>query len=164
MSHRGAVIHLATPMAQTVKNLPAMQESQVWSLGWDNPWRREWKPTPVFLPGEFHEQRSLVGYSPLATDSQRVGFKWETNTFIPAPPQLQAIISCGECVVAQNAYMLMIQVGEVNQLIRSSWMAHGFQHLCDSFFSCEIWLGREDVLVPASSVVWSRFESSLSVL
>ena len=28
------------------------------------PWRRKWQPTPVFLPGEFHGQRSLVGYSP----------------------------------------------------------------------------------------------------
>ena len=28
------------------------------------PWRREWLPTPVFLPGESHAQRSLVGYSP----------------------------------------------------------------------------------------------------
>ena len=28
------------------------------------PWRREWLPTPVFLPGEFHGRRSLVGYSP----------------------------------------------------------------------------------------------------
>ena len=28
------------------------------------PWRREWQPTPVFLPGESHGQRSLVGYSP----------------------------------------------------------------------------------------------------
>ena len=28
------------------------------------PWTREWQPTPVFLPGEFHGQRSLVGYSP----------------------------------------------------------------------------------------------------
>ena len=28
------------------------------------PWRREWQPTPVFLPGESHEQRSLAGYSP----------------------------------------------------------------------------------------------------
>ena len=27
------------------------------------PWIREWQPTPVFLPGEFHGQRSLVGYS-----------------------------------------------------------------------------------------------------
>ena len=28
------------------------------------PWRREWLPTPVFWPGEFHGERSLVGYSP----------------------------------------------------------------------------------------------------
>ena len=28
------------------------------------PWRRAWQPTPVFLPGEFHGQRSLVGCSP----------------------------------------------------------------------------------------------------
>ena len=27
------------------------------------PWRRPWQPTPVFLPGEYHGQRSLVGYS-----------------------------------------------------------------------------------------------------
>ena len=30
------------------------------------PWKRAWQPTPVFLPGEFHGQRSLVGYSPWA--------------------------------------------------------------------------------------------------
>ena len=28
------------------------------------PWRKKWQPTPVFLPGEFHGQRSLMGYSP----------------------------------------------------------------------------------------------------
>ena len=28
------------------------------------PWRRAWQPTPVFLPGEFHGQRSLAGYDP----------------------------------------------------------------------------------------------------
>ena len=28
------------------------------------PWRRAWKPTPVFMPGESHGQMSLVGYSP----------------------------------------------------------------------------------------------------
>jgi len=27
------------------------------------PWMRKWQPTPIFLPGEFHEQRSLAGYS-----------------------------------------------------------------------------------------------------
>ena len=51
-------------VAQTVKNLPALQEIWVRSLGWEIPWRREWQPTPVFLLGESHEQRSLVGSSP----------------------------------------------------------------------------------------------------
>ena len=32
--------------------------------GWDNPLEEAWQPTPVFLPGESHGQRSLVGYSP----------------------------------------------------------------------------------------------------
>ena len=35
------------------------------SLDWeDPPWRRTWQPTPVFLPGESHGRRSLVGHSP----------------------------------------------------------------------------------------------------
>ena len=33
---------------------------QVRSLGQEDPWRRAWQPTPVFLPGESHGQRSLV--------------------------------------------------------------------------------------------------------
>ena len=37
---------------------------QVQSLGWDDPLEfSAWQPTLVFLPGESHEQRSLVGYS-----------------------------------------------------------------------------------------------------
>ena len=51
-------------MSQTVKNPLAVQESWVLSLGQEDPWRRAWLPTPVFLPGEFHEQRSLAGYRP----------------------------------------------------------------------------------------------------
>ena len=31
---------------------------------WKFPWRRAQQPTPVFLPGESHGQRNLVGYSP----------------------------------------------------------------------------------------------------
>ena len=51
-------------MAQAVKNLPAKQETQVRSLGWEDPWRKKWQSTPVFLPGKSHGWRSLVGYSP----------------------------------------------------------------------------------------------------
>ena len=54
----------ASLVAQLVKNLPAMQETQVQSLGWKDPLRSKWQPTLVFLPGESHGQRSLVGYSP----------------------------------------------------------------------------------------------------
>ena len=51
-------------MAQMVKNLPTIQETRVQSLDQEDPWRRKWQPTPVFLAGESHGWRSLVGYSP----------------------------------------------------------------------------------------------------
>ena len=41
-------------VAQLVKNLPAMLETWVPSLGWEDPWRRERLPTPGFWPGESH--------------------------------------------------------------------------------------------------------------
>ena len=47
-----------------VNNLSAMWETCVLSLVWEDPQRREQQPIPVFLPGEFHGQRSLAGYSP----------------------------------------------------------------------------------------------------
>ena len=47
-----------------VKCPSTMRETQVRSLGWEIPWRREWQSTPVLLPGKSHGQRILVGYSP----------------------------------------------------------------------------------------------------
>ena len=52
----------ASLVAQTVKNLPTMQETWVGSLGQEDPLEKG-IPSPVLLPGEFHEQRSLAGYS-----------------------------------------------------------------------------------------------------
>ena len=51
-------------MAQTVKRLPTMWETQVQSLVRKILWRRKWQPTPVLLPGKSHGWRSMVGYSP----------------------------------------------------------------------------------------------------
>ena len=51
-------------MAQTVKNPPPIQETQVWSLLGEDPLKEETAATPVFLPGESLGQRSLAGYSP----------------------------------------------------------------------------------------------------
>ena len=55
---------LASLIAQLVKNLPAMLRP--WFDSWVGKicWRRERLPTPVFLPGECHGQRSLAGCSP----------------------------------------------------------------------------------------------------
>ena len=73
--------HLAAPIAamasQVVKNPPA-NTGGIMRLGFHPwigmiPWRRAWQPTPVFLPGESHGQRSLVGYSPWG---RRVRHNW----------------------------------------------------------------------------------------
>ena len=54
----------ASLMSQVVKNLPALQETWVQSLGQEHPLEKRMATTPAFLPGEFHGQRSLAGYSP----------------------------------------------------------------------------------------------------
>ena len=51
-------------VAQLVKNPPAMPETWVRFLGGEDPWRKADQLTPVYLPGKFHGQRSLAGYSP----------------------------------------------------------------------------------------------------
>ena len=48
-------------VAQLVKNPLAMQETGFDPWVGKIPWRREWQPILVFLPGEFHGWRSLVG-------------------------------------------------------------------------------------------------------
>ena len=46
------------------------------------PWRRKWQPTPVFLLGESHGQRSLVGYSPWGCKELDITERLSTFTFI----------------------------------------------------------------------------------
>ena len=45
------------------------------------PWKRKWQPTPVFLPGEFHGERSFVGYSPCGHKE----LDMTDNTFLVLP-------------------------------------------------------------------------------
>ena len=76
-------------VSQMVKNLPDPGFSP-WVR--KMPWRRECQPTPVFLPGEFHGQRNLVGYS----WGPRVKHNWATNT------SLQFKLLLVECFVTQR--------------------------------------------------------------
>ena len=55
---------MTTPWAQLVRDLPAMQETQVRSRGQEEPLEKETAAHAVFLPGKSHGQRSLVGYNP----------------------------------------------------------------------------------------------------
>ena len=59
----------ASLVVRRLKRLPAMWETWVRDLGREDPWRKKWQPTPVFLPGESHGRRSLVGYSPRVAKS-----------------------------------------------------------------------------------------------
>ena len=78
----GAISFIAGGMV--VKNLPA-RAPYARDMGSipefeRYPWRRKWQSVPVLIPGEFHGQRSLAGYSPWGC--KRVGHDWSTNTTV----------------------------------------------------------------------------------
>ena len=71
MRQHVSVLHSFSGLNKVMWGFPGASDSKKsarkpWFNPWVGkiPWRREWLPTTVFLPGEFHEQRSLVGYSP----------------------------------------------------------------------------------------------------
>ena len=88
------------------------------------PWRRKWQLIPVFLPGESHGQRSLVGYS---SWGHRVGHDWvteHTHTHTQTPKQCSVDIS---------------QVGEHIRVLRwwptpvpRGWKLLPWGHFCTS--------------------------------
>ena len=96
-------VHLfgVVPGGSDGKKLSAIQESQVGSLGWENPWKRKWQPTPEFLPGKSHEQRRLAGYGPwgrrvghdLATKPQPT-----TDTPVLFQSLLHRLLQDSECI------------------------------------------------------------------
>ena len=82
-------------VAQRVKRLPAMRETWVWSLGWEDPWRKRWQPTPVLLLGKFHGQRSLVDYSPWGHKESDMTKQLHLNTW----HYLEIVISAPESIL-----------------------------------------------------------------
>ena len=68
-----------------VKHLP-FNAGDVGSLGWEDPLEEGMAPTPVFLPGEPHGQRSLVGYSPWShkesDTTEQIPLSWGNTVII----------------------------------------------------------------------------------
>ena len=102
-------------MVQTVKNLPAMGKTQVWSLGWEDPWRRTWQLTPVFLPGESHGQRSLWGYSPWGHKESDTPECVSLNHFMPRVAHCQA-----PCFSSWSVFLAMGSTGTKYRIARGS--------------------------------------------
>ena len=65
------------------------------------PWKRKWQPTPVFLPGESHGRRSLVGYSPQgrkkSDTTERLQFQF-----------IELQISADSCLTMRNLFFYKV--------------------------------------------------------
>ena len=105
----GSLLHLTQrrqgfPGGAVVNNPPANAGDTADAGAGKVLWNRTWQPTPVFLPGKPHGQRSLTGYSPWGhkesdtTESTHLGRRWEGGQrgeaslrwhFQQAPPFLQ---------------------------------------------------------------------------
>ena len=71
------------------------------SLGGKTPWRRAWQPTPVFLPGDSHGPRSLVGHSPKGhreLDTTEVT-QHAAHTFPQTPKIMDGDKQCGHILI-----------------------------------------------------------------
>ena len=105
-------------MAQLVKNPPAMEKTQVRSLGRGDPLEREWQPTPAFLPAESCGQRSLAGYS----SPRRLGGALKTNFWDEDPGRepscLKAFgVSISITAPAELAYTIRMTMTRVPYLL-----------------------------------------------
>ena len=84
---RDPVSQIGLPWCSVVKNSPVIQELQeTWFDPWVRkmPWRRAWQPTLLFLLGEFHGQRSLVGHSPWGhKESDTTEATWHAHMHVP---------------------------------------------------------------------------------
>jgi len=97
----------ASLVAQMVKKLPAIQRPR--SDPWFRkiPWRREWQSAPVFLPGDSHGQRRLVGYSPWGHKESDTT-EWLAHTH-HCRKEGRCAVGCGECKrKVHNAVEIML--------------------------------------------------------
>ena len=99
------------------------------------PWRREWLPTPVFLPGESQGQRSLVDYKSMG--SQRAGCDWATNIWNLAYFLVELR---KKCILKLLIYVRRDLSGR-RLLFQKQWFSIAFYTLGRGY----IWKGRTDI-------------------
>ena len=90
--------------------MPALQETQemqVWSMDWEDSLERKWQPAAVFLPGKFHGQKILAGYSPWGHKESDMTGHTHTHTWMTTATKSQVIetenrIDCQEVGRGRN--------------------------------------------------------------
>ena len=122
------------PGDSVAKNPPGKQKTWVWSLGWEDPWKRKWQSTPVFLPGKSHGQRSLVGYSPWGhkeSDTTEATQHTNTQQWIRVPispyPHQHSFLVLSDFLIL--AILAGVKVASHCILIRISVMTNDIEHL-----------------------------------
>ena len=115
-----------------VKNPPAMQETWAQFLGWEDPWRRAWQPTPVFLPGGCPWTEEPGGLQSMG--SKRAGHDWATKRSTAHDCYTKASHATRNFpeIVTKMKYWL------INKWLRKVWILvtltpfpfHSFWHSC----------------------------------
>ena len=102
--------HKGFPGASVVKS--AWQCRRWRSHSWVRkiPWRRAWQPTPVFLPGKFQGQRSLVGYTPWSLRELYTAERPRTHKL----NENKSVIRLSEVILQQNK-----DKGKISKVIRN---------------------------------------------
>ena len=120
-----------------------MQRTQFRSLDQEDPWRRKWQPTSVFLPGKSHGQRNLVAYGPgVARVGQNLVTKLPPNsqgcgvmkiiTVMYVPRRCNCCFCCSCCLF--SCYI-------VSKSFATPWTLGHQASLCMGFPRQEYWSG-----------------------
>ena len=107
-----------------------------WSLAWRIlsitllAWRRQWQPIPVFLPGEFHGRRSLVGYSPWG---RKESHKTERLHLLAC--EMSAIVGYFEYSLALRSFTIFVKM-DLFQSCGHCWVFQICWHIeCSTFIA-----------------------------
>ena len=121
------------------EHLPAMQENWIWSLGReDSPGEGNGNPLQYFLPGEYHGQRSLVGYTVHGVTKSRTWLSDFTFTFLGQSSVPITFVSL--FVFYIFSYLLSKRMGCFSGCLMSSASIQKLFCGIYSAFKCFFWL------------------------
>ena len=102
------------------------EETWVWSLGWKIPWRRVWQPTPVFLPGESHGERSLQAIVHRVTKywtqlklKKKKKWKWSFQQF-------KGLLSLKKCAHYPTSILVLTVIQLLRYMVSLLWICERY--------------------------------------